>query len=223
MAYFIDMDITAPLHDGGDGIVIFGQDGESVVKFCTIDFSEYDVDNLDEALSGVNAAQAVVTDCTIRGAGKLVLWGNGDHPEADKNAKLTMCNVTMENFGRRGPEAQDGAIVILKNCTIKNWGVKDRFDTRAFGAWAHHKAQIICEDCRFEQTSFWQTGFWNFFRDLGNHIGQAVNDRGIFGLHWTDFIPGVCRGLTASEAGYVKAINCTKNKWWIRIENHHKD
>lgn len=59
MAYFVDMNITAPLHDGGDGIMIFGQDGESVVKFRTIDFSEYGVDNLDEALSGANAAQAV--------------------------------------------------------------------------------------------------------------------------------------------------------------------
>lgn len=210
--------ISSPLHDGGDGIMVFGEDGQTLIVSCIIDFSAHPVAELDEALSGIYAARASVLQSHIRGAGKLILWGNGQYPTVDKDASLYMEDCTLSDFGRRGPEAQDGARVVLRKCVIRNWGSKNRFDTRAFGAWAHHGAHIEAIDCTFEQTSFWQTGFLNFWRDLANHIGQAVNYRGVFGLTWRDFIPGVCRGLTASDGGTVRAINCRKNKWWIRIE-----
>lgn len=210
--------ITSPLHDGGDGIMVFGGDGETVIVSCIVDFSLHPVSALDEALSGICAAEARVLQSSLCGAGKLVLWGNGEHPDEDRDASLYMEDCTLSDFGRRGPEAQDGAHVVLRNCVIRNWGIKRRFDVRAFGAWAHEGAHIEAIDCTFEQTAFWQTGFLNFWRDLANHIGQAVNDRGVFGLTWRDFMPGVCRGLTASDGGTVRAINCRKNKWWIRIE-----
>lgn len=213
--------ITAPLHSGGDGLMIFGRVGNVNISNCVIDFSAHPVSVLDEALSGICAAQARVLQCRIRGAGKLVLWGNGEHPDEDRDAYLSMTDCILSDFGRRGPEAQDGASVVLRNCVIRNWGIKSRFDVRCFGAWAHHGAHIEVIDCVFEQTSFWQTGFWNFWKDIANHIGQAVNYRGVFGLTWRDFIPGVCRGLTACDGGTVRAVNCRKNKWWIRIEGQN--
>lgn len=55
--------------------------------------------------------------------------------------------------------------------------------------------------------------------DLVGHVGQAWNDEGLRGLfRLQTWIPGVCRGLTAGLGGKVRAVNCTSNKWWIRIE-----
>lgn len=184
----------------------------------TVDFSNEELSSLDEALSTINAGKALVSDSRFIGCGKLVLCGNGDHPDNDSNGVVLFHRCHFENFGRRGPEAQDGVTVILMGCTIENWGIKERFDTRCFGAWAHSGAKITAVNCSFIQNCFWQTGFINFFRDIANHIGNAFNERGFFGLTWKDFIPGVCRGLTASDGGQVKAIQCCKNKWWIRIE-----
>lgn len=33
-------------------------------------------------------------------------------------------------------------------------------------------------------------------------------------------MPGVCRGLTASQGGTVSAAHCYKNRWWIRLSGH---
>lgn len=33
-------------------------------------------------------------------------------------------------------------------------------------------------------------------------------------------LPGVCRGLTASQGGTVSAAHCYKNRWWIRLSGH---
>lgn len=210
--------ITKP-DQNGDGFVLYGPD-KWLIKNCTVDFSEYPVSQLDECLSTVNHAEADIQNSTFRGSSKGVLLGNGDYPDTDPDTEVYMTNCTIENCGRRFPEAQDGVIVTLQNCTIRNWGIKDRFDVRCFGAWAHHNAKIYAIHCKFEQTSFFQTGFLNFFKDFFNHLGQAINDRGIFGLTWKDFIPGVCRGLISTDNGFVRAVGCTKNKRWIYIENN---
>ena len=215
MADLEHLTITTP-DANGDGLVLIYD--SFTVRDCVVDFSACELDGLDECLSTVNHAEAAISDSTFRGSSKCVLLGNGDYPDADPGAQVTMSNCIMENSGRRMPEAQDGVVVTLENCTIRNWGIKDRFSVRCFGAWAHHGATIKAINCRFEQTAFFQTGILNFFRDLANHIGQAVNDRGIFGLTWKDFLPGVCRGLIATDGGTVFAANCKKSHWWIRIE-----
>ena len=105
----------------------------------------------------------------------------------------------------------------MKNCKIENWSHKDYFTVRGFGAWAHNGGSIYAENCLFIQKSFFQSGILNFFKDIISHIGQAINDRNFNILDY--IIPGVCRGLTQSCGGDVKAENCYKNKWWIRLQN----
>ena len=55
--------------------------------------------------------------------------------------------------------------------------------------------------------------------DLLGHLGNAWNESGILGiLNPASWLPGPCRGLTASDGGSVRAVRCRKNRWWIRIQ-----
>ena len=118
----------------------------------------------------------------------------------------------------RAPEAQDGVRVIMRRCVIRNWGIGSRFTVRSFGAWAHDGASIRAEDCVFWQDGFWQSGLRGFVVDLANWIGWCFNRRDWNPLHW--LLPGVCRGLTASQKGKVSASRCWTNRWWIRLQGH---
>lgn len=40
------------------------------------------------------------------------------------------------------------------------------------------------------------------------------------GIPCTGLLPGVYRGLTASQGGTVSATRCYKNRWWIRLSGH---
>ena len=206
----------------GHGILV-SKDGDCLaVKNCIIDLGNEDPAKVDEVLSVTRGASAQIDYTTISGGAKLVLLGCGDKEwellEKDKYVIFYRC--ILQNGCRRFPEVQSGMICVMYNCTIRNWGLKSFWDTRAFGAWAHHGGVIMMHNCHFEQGSFWQTGFLNFFKDLANHIGQAINDRGLFGLRLKDFIPGVCRGAIATDGGRVMLNNCTANKWWIYLENN---
>lgn len=186
----------------------------------TIDLRSVPPSQLDEAVGVTYGASAVFRDCHIRGAGKLFLCGSGDaHMSDDECGKqVVLIDCVLEDFGRRGPEVQSGMVCHMRGCTIRNWGEPTRWDTRCFGAWAHKGGEIIAEECRFEQPRFWR-GWRVMWRDLVGHVGQAWNDEGLRGLfRLQTWIPGVCRGLTAGPGGKVRAVNCTSNKWWIRIE-----
>lgn len=74
------------------------------------------------------------------------------------------------------------------------------------------------EDCVFWQDGFWQSGLRGFVVDLANWIGWCFNRRDWNPLHW--LLPGVCRGLTASQKGKVSASRCWTNRWWIRLQGH---
>lgn len=108
--------------------------------------------------------------------------------------------------------------VLIRRCVIRNWGVRSRFSVRSFGAWAHDGACIQAEDCVFWQDRFLQAGLRGLAVDLANWIGWAWNRRDLNPLHW--LLPGVCRGLTASQGGTVSATRCYKNRWWIRLSGH---
>lgn len=108
--------------------------------------------------------------------------------------------------------------VIMRRCVIRNWGIGSRFTVRSFGAWAHDGASIRAEDCVFWQDRFWQSGLRGFVVDLANWIGWCFNRRDWNPLHW--LLPGVCRGLTASQKGKVSASRCWANRWWIRLQGH---
>lgn len=201
--------------EGGDGLKVFGDDNPNTVEDCRISFKGCDIKKLDENISFINGCMCTVKNCTFENGIKLALCGNGDYPNNDKFGKIIFENCTFKNFGRRGIEAQDGITVILKNCTISNWGVKEFFDVRSFATWAHSRAKVKLYECHFEQTSFFQSGFINFFIDLANHIGNDINDHC---LSLKSFIPGVCKGAYSTDDGTVYCYNCTKNKWWIYLE-----
>lgn len=173
------------------------------IRDTTVDFSSLSLNMQDGGIDCAEHAHVYLFNCTIRSVGKGMLVTGG---------KVYMENCTIEMCGRRCPEVQDGGELTMVNCLIRNWG--NRFTVRSFGAWAHHGGSITAKECRFEQDKF---SFKNFWRDLIGHIGQAFNDRS---FRLRDYLlPGQCRGLTAGPGGSVEAINCTKNKWWIQIEN----
>ena len=210
--------ITAP-DAGGHGLDMSnGQDW--LVEDCLIDLSACPLDQLDEAVGVVWGSSAVFRRCVIRGAGKLVLCGSGDTDKLNVERGKTVIfeDCILEDFGRRGPEAQSGMRVMLRRCVIRNWGVRSRFTVRAFAAWAHDGASIRAEDCVFWQDRFLQAGLRGLAVDLANWIGWAWNRRDLNPLHW--LLPGVCRGLTSSQGGTVSAAHCYKNRWWIRLSGH---
>lgn len=210
--------ITAPLSRGGDGITVYGSDGPVIIRNCTVDFVRWPLDKLDEGISGVDGARAVIRRTRVTRVGKAILWGNGDYPDTDPDAKLVLEDCIIRDVGRRAPEAQDGVRVIMRRCVIRNWGIGSRFTVRSFGAWAHDGASIRAEDCVFWQDRFWQSGLRGFVVDLANWIGWCFNRRDWNPLHW--LLPGVCRGLTASQKGKVSASRCWANRWWIRLQGH---
>lgn len=210
--------ITAPLSRGGDGITVYGSDGPVIIRNCTVDLGRWPLDKLDEGISGVDGARAVIRRTRVTRVGKAILWGNGDYPDTDPDAELVLEDCIIRDVGRRAPEAQDGVRVIMRRCVIRNWGIGSRFTVRSFGAWAHDGASIRAEDCVFWQDRFLQAGLRGLVADLANWIGWCWQRRDWNLLHW--FLPGVCRGLTASQGGKVSARRCYANHWWIRLQGH---
>lgn len=212
-----DRYITSP-GDQGDGLTLC--DGNHyVIDNCIIDLTYHNLDDIDEAIGVTWGSSAEISNCTFRGAGKLILCGSGDkdklHLEKDKTVTFRRC--IFENFSRRGPEVQDGMHVFLEECLIRDWGQPDRFTVRSFGAWAHGEGSSIhATKCVFLQEHFYTR---NFFKDLIGHIGQAVNDGGFWRFFTKEaWRPGTKRGLTATVGGYVEAINCYASKGVV-LEN----
>ena len=57
-----DQYITAPISAGGDGITVYGSDGPVVIRRCVVDLGSWPLERLDEGLSGVDGARAVVRE-----------------------------------------------------------------------------------------------------------------------------------------------------------------
>lgn len=210
--------ITAP-DAGGHGLDM--SDGQSwLVEDSIIDLSACPLERLDEAVGVTWGSRALFRRCVIRGAGKLLLCGSGDADKlaVERGKTVIFEDCILEDFGRRGPEVQSCMRVILRRCLIRNWGEPGRFDVRAFAAWAHDGASIRAEDCVFWQDRFLQAGLRGLVADLANWIGWCWQRRDWHPLHW--FLPGVCRGLTASQGGKVSARRCYANHWWIRLQGH---
>lgn len=210
--------ITAP-DAGGHGLDM--SDGQSwLVEDSIIDLSACPLERLDEAVGVTWGSRALFRRCVIRGAGKLLLCGSGDADKlaVERGKTVIFEDCILEDFGRRGPEVQSCMRVILRRCLIRNWGEPGRFDVRAFAAWAHDGASIRAEDCVFWQDRFLQAGLRGLVADLANWIGWCWQRRDWNLLHW--LLPGVCRGLTASQGGKVSARRCYANHWWIRLQGH---
>lgn len=212
--------IIKPHKAGADGIGF--SEGETFwVHDCIIDLQSNPISELDEALGLTNGSCGTVERCVIRGAAKLVLIGSGDEEyiHKERGQKIYFRDCIIEQFGRRGPEVQDGYRVYMERCLVQDWGMKSRFKDRSFGAWAHHEGAIFATDCVFRQQSL-KRGLWYWLADMIGHIGQAVNDEGLRGLfRRKTYLPGVLRALTADSTGYVEATNCWKSHREMLIEN----
>lgn len=212
---------TGPAAPGRDGVTVNGADrGVVEIRNCIFDFRECPRAEQDEVVSGVNGAVVRMHGCVILGGVKAVLAGNGDHPGEDMDhARWDLDRCFIMGAGRRCPEAQDGATVVMRRCWIHDWG--RMFDVRAFGAWAHRGGRIVAEDCLFTRSGgLLGLGLRNTLTDICGHVGQAVNDYGLrAALRPGNWLPGACRGLTADTGGLVLATRCYRNRRWIRIEN----
>lgn len=223
MPTIMNMRITSPEQISRDGLELAdGQDW--LIKNCIIDLSACPLDEIDEAVAIVGGSSATFQNCVIKGAGKLFLCGSGDTDKAgvERGKVVRLHSCILEDFGRRGPEVQAGMQVFMRDCLIRNWCEPSRFSVRSFGAWAHSGGKIWAKDCIFTQPSFWR-GIGLFLRDFAGHVGQAVNDSGLWALFSPrTYLPGVCRGLTAGPGGHVEAEHCYAGRWWVRIENHSR-
>lgn len=219
--------IDEPMEDG-DGLHVYG-DVYAVIEDCVVNLEHHPLSEIDECIAVTQGSEAYVKDSHFIGAGKIALIGCGDEKDVpqEKGKVVVFHNCVFKNGARRMPEVQDGMIVLLVDCIIENWCYPDRYrlaprTNRGFGAWAHKGGKIYAFCCDFKQDKFWK-GFLLMFSDLLGHLGNAYNEQGILGLlNPKTWIPGVCRGLTSSDGGKVYAYNCTKNKWWIRIENNDR-
>jgi len=210
---------------GNDAIHI--EKGLHAVQSEWIDLFSHSIEKIDECFSVVRGGSAIVKNCIFEGAEKVSLIGCGDSEwyATEQGKWVIFENCIFRKGSRRMPEVQSGMVVLLINCIIEDWCLPERQPTnpkkaRGFGAWAHDGGIIIAINCTFNQNlPFWRGGWKFMISDLLGHLGNAWNESGIFGiLNPLSWIPGVCRGLTASDGGFVKAVNCKKNHWWIRIE-----
>jgi hypothetical protein len=212
---------TGPVKPGDDGLTVYGSSQQPTeIRQRVYDFRRYPKADQDEVLSGVDGAVVQLSGVVILGGIKAVLAGNGDHPGNDiRDAQWLLEDCVIIGAGRRCPEAQDGTTLTMRRCWIHDWG--QAFDVRAFGGWAHRGARIIAEDCLFTQSEIWPWGLdiLTAIRDIGNHIGQAVNDHGLSAmLSPRTYMRGPCRGLTADTGGLVLATRCYRNRPWIKID-----
>lgn len=212
---------TGPAKPKDDGLTVYGSSQQPTdVRQRVYDFRSYPKADQDEVLSGVDGAVVRLSGVVILGGIKAVLAGNGDHPGNDVSyAQWLLEDCVIIGAGRRCPEAQDGATVTMRRCWIHDWG--QAFDVRAFGGWAHRGARITAEDCLFTQSHIWpwELDVMTAITDMGNHIGQAVNDNGLAALlRPRTYLPGPCRGLTADTGGLVLATRCYRNRPWIKID-----
>lgn len=211
--------ITAP-GSGGDGLCL--SDGRHwLVRRCIVDMSG--ASGVDEAVSVVMGSAAHFEECVIRGAGKLVLVGCGDAEwlPPERRASATFRRCVLEDFGRRGPEVQDGMYCGMRECLIRGWGAPERFDTRSFAAWAHHGASIWLQDCVFRQDRTWP-GLRLFLRGFANQLGEAWNDEGLRGLfRAAAWIPGTRLGAFATAGGSIRADSCRALGQAVYIQGLH--
>lgn len=213
--------ITSP---GQLGAGFTGDDGLGMCKKesyyihdTVIDLSGWPLCLIDEATAATLGASATFKNCHIRGAGKLILCGCGDVTglPLERGRSVTFERCLLEDFGRRGVEAQDGMYVGLRECVVRNWGAPDRFSVRSFASWAHAGGEIRVQDSVFDQPKFWR-GWGQMWDDFKGHLGQAWNDEGPRGvLRPSTYIPGVCKALSATDGGKVRARGCRSLKWWI--------
>lgn len=192
-----------------------------VISNCIIDLTDWPHYKTDEAIGVTWGSSATFTNCIIRGAGKLVLCGCGDDDKVPVETGKTVIfrNCILEDFSRRGPEVQDSMICQMYDCMISGWGWHEKFDTRAFGSWAHKGGRIYAKNCLFLNKGSVKPWYW--LLDHLYHFGQAVNERGFFKalIHRDAWLSGYKRAFTAGPDGYVQAEHCFASKGLV-VDNH---
>ena len=193
-----------------DGLRIDGKAGGVYVEVrdCIFERTNLDSTQADELASVISGAKAVFHWCVFRDSGKGVLIGKGSENETDKDTiEVEFDHCVFENLSRRCPYVNAGKVV-MRNCTIKNWGRDKYFYLKSAGVRAGSHADITLINCHFEQDSFWTClTRRNAWRDLFNQ----------YLFPFLGF--GFMRGAYAEKGGKVRFQNCTKNRWWIILKS----
>ena len=171
-----------------------------------IDLMNTPLDQLDEALSVTWGAPATFRRCLFRGTGKLVLIGSGDKDKAEieRGKYATFEECVFMDFGRRGIEVQAPMSARVGRCVFMGWGDPRRFDVRNFATWTHGLTLTSVSN-----SIYWQASTRRPLRqtvvDVANHIGQAVNDKGVKAL----FLPRTYRrGVLRAVEGMTQVMHC---------------
>lgn len=207
-------------YDNGDVLRCYGKEDHFVIENCVFNFFGVPNDVQDELVSCIEGASVHIKNCVFLGGIKAILAGNGDHPISDtESGTLYMDNCFIGWSGRRCPEVKHGVKAYMRNCWIHDWGIY-AFDQRAFGAWACDGGVIAAERCLFTRTPGLTVEWYNRWKDRFNHVGFAINRKGIGELfrprNWRS---GLYRGLTAWDTGTVYASKCYRNNNDIIVEN----
>lgn len=210
-----DKVFNAPTIDG-DCEQVWGDKDDKIFRRCIFDLRSIETKDQDELVDVIKGGHASFTGCVFLGGIKALLIGNGDHPIEDYgNAHVLLEDCAIIGCGRRCPEVQHGARADMRRVWVHNWG--DRFDVRAFGAWAHSGSVICAQHCLFTRSK--GLGVVNAIKDLANHIGEAVNEYGLTALlSPRTYLSGTVRGLTADTGGIAIGTGCWRNSNSIRVD-----
>ena len=210
---------TEPRDSQGNILILDGNKAERYeIINCAFHFSPIPYPKEDEFITGINGAHVVIKNCIFLGGIKPIMCGNGDSPCADiSRGRLEMERCFLAYGGRRCPEVKHGVTATMRDCWLYNWGAT--FDTRAFGAWATDGGRIAAEHCVFTQYHN-RLGLKNSIKDIANHVGDAVNRKGILEIFKPrNYKRGIYRALTATDTGLVFASKCYRNDERIIIQN----
>lgn len=183
----------------------------TIISNCLFTREGKDPTTADELASVVQGADVLFYRCYFKCNGKGVLVGSGDTDLTDllTGQRVIFYECIFENVCRRNPFAQIGQVYLIRSI-VKNWGTKEYFHAKSYGARAGYMGQLIVKDTVFKQESLW------------NCLKRGTLLKDIFGhyLYHLFLVPGFARAAYADCHGQIACYNCYKNRWWLYIENH---
>jgi len=145
---FVDIDDST----GGDGIQMIGARDVAVLH-CRFDNGGLDFlpDIPDEQISVVAGSRDItIAWSAFRHHDKVMLLGNGDSPELDRELRVTLYANLFEETGRRHPFMRSGRVDMF-NSIVRDWNVRlEGFG--AYGSRAEADGELLLEANLYDQS-----------------------------------------------------------------------
>lgn len=212
----------------GDGVVCNG--ATVIFKNCVFDNTGVAPEDSDEAITLICGALVTVENCYFKHWGKGILVSNGDWaPEIENKNYLECRNTVFEECGRRHPYIRYGCADIT-NCVFKNFAQPGTYELKGNGIHIGVGASVTVTNCSFVQDKFRfsftelknqfdSVEMWNLDKNSKTFYFQVIKNIVLHPLQTIkQFRPGVCRGIFIESTGTVTIDNCTKNKWYIKLD-----